>query len=61
MRKQRSREYTGEESDVEVEARGAERPVVVVAVGGFEVTGGVKFRGIPEATAKVGEEREVRP
>lgn len=46
---------------MEVEARGAERPVVVVAVGGFEITGGVKFRGIPEATAKVGEEREVRP
>ena len=46
---------------MEVEARGIEGPIIVMAVGGFEVTGGVEFGGIPETTAKVGEKREVGP
>lgn len=48
---------------MEVEAGGVEGPVVGVAVGGFEVAGGVEVgsRRIPEAAAEVGEEREVRP
>lgn len=46
---------TGEEGDVEVEARGVEGPIVGVAVGGFEITGGVKVGGVPEAATEVGE------
>lgn len=48
---------------MEVEAGGVEGPVVGVAVGGFEVAGGVEVgsRRIPEAASEVGEEREVRP
>lgn len=51
----------GEVSDVEVEARGAEGPVVGVAVGGLEVTGGVELGRVPGAAPEVGDEREVRP
>lgn len=46
---------------MEVEARGAEGQVVGVAVGGFEVTGGVESGGVPEAAAEVGEEGEAGP
>lgn len=51
----------GELGDVEVEACGGEGAVVGVAVGGFEVTGGVEAAGVPEAAAEVAEERELRP
>lgn len=40
---------------MEVEARGVEGPIVGVAVGGFEITGGVKVGGVPEAATEVGE------
>ncbi len=46
---------------MEIEARGAEGAVVGVAIGGFEVTGGVEFGGVPESTPKVRQERELRP
>ena len=46
---------------MDVEAGGVEGPVVVVAVGGLEVTRGVERWGVPEATSEVGEEREVGP
>lgn len=48
---------------MEVEAGGVKGPVVCVAVGRFEVAGGVEVGSwrIPEAAAEVGEEREVRP
>lgn len=46
---------------MEVEAGGAEREVVRVAVGGFEVTIGVEIGGVPEAAPEIGEEREFRP
>lgn len=46
---------------MEIEARGVEGQVIGVAVGGFEVTGGVEGGRVPEAAAEVGEEREVRP
>lgn len=46
---------------MEVEARGAEGPVVGVAVGGLEVTGGVELGRVPGAAPEVREEREVRP
>lgn len=52
---------TGELGDVKVEASGAEGAVVGVAVGGFEIAGGVEGSRIPETTAEVGEERELRP
>lgn len=51
----------GKVSDMEVEARRAEGPVVGVAIGGLEVTGGVELRRVPETAAEVREEREVRP
>lgn len=46
---------------MEIEARGAEGPVVGVAVGGLEVTGGVELGRVPGAAPEVGDEREVRP
>lgn len=46
---------------MEVEAGGAEGAVVLVAVGGLEVAGGVEVGGVPEAAAEVGEEGERRP
>lgn len=46
---------------MEVEAGGAEGPVAGVTVSGFEVTGGVEVGRVPEATAEVGEEREIGP
>lgn len=46
---------------MEVEARGVEGPVIVVAIGGLEVTGGVELGEVPESTTEVGEKREVRP
>lgn len=46
---------TGEDGDVEVEARGIEGPVIGVAVSGFEVTRGVKFGRVPETATEVGE------
>lgn len=48
---------------MEIEAGGVEGPVVGVAIGGFEVTGGVELGGggVPEAATKVGEKRELRP
>lgn len=48
-------------SDVEVEPRGVEGPVVVVSVGGLEVTRGMEASRVPETTSEVGEEREVGP
>lgn len=48
-------------SDVEVEARGVEGPVIVVAVSGFEVASRVELGRVPEATSKISEEREVGP
>lgn len=52
---------TGELRDVKVEASGAEGAVVGVAVGGFEIAGGVEGSRIPETASEVGEERELRP
>lgn len=46
---------------MEVEAGGVEGAVIGVAIGGFEVTSGVEVGRIPEAAAKVGEKRELRP
>lgn len=46
---------------MEVEARGIEGPIVGVAVGGFEITGGVKVGGVPEAATEVGEQGKLRP
>lgn len=46
---------------MEVEARGVEGAVVGVAIGGFEVTGGMEIGGVPETTTKVGDKRKLRP
>lgn len=46
---------------MEVEPRGVEGPVVVVSVGGLEVTRGMEASRVPETTSEVGEEREVGP
>lgn len=48
-------------SDMEVEARGVEGPVIVVAVSGFEVASRVELGRVPEATSKISEKREVGP
>lgn len=40
---------------MDVEARGIKGPIVGVAIGGFEITGGVKVGGVPEAATEVGE------
>lgn len=42
---------------MEVDACGAEREVVGVAVGGFEVTSGMEIGRVPEAASEIGEER----
>lgn len=39
---------------MEVEARGAEGPVVGVTIGGLKVAVGLEARGIPEAATEVG-------
>lgn len=46
---------------MKIEARGAERPVIGVAIGGFEVTTGVELGEVPEAAPEVGDEREIGP
>lgn len=46
---------------MEVEAGGAEGPIVCVTISGLEITGGVELGRVPEATAEVGEEGEVGP
>lgn len=46
MERERER-YTGEEGDVEVEARGVEGPVVGMAVGGLEVAIGLELGRVP--------------
>lgn len=46
---------------MEVEPRGIEGPVVVVAICGLEVTGGVELGEVPEATSEVCKERKIRP
>lgn len=42
-------------SDMKIETRGVEGPVVAVTVGRFEVTGGVEVGRVPETAAEVGE------
>lgn len=46
---------------MEVEARSVERAIVGVAIGGFEVTGGMEFGRVPETATKIGEKRKLRP
>lgn len=46
---------------MKVEARGVKRPVIGVAVGGFEIACGMKLWGVPEAAPKVRQKRELRP
>lgn len=46
---------------MEIKARGVERPVIAVSVGGFEVTIGVETGRIPEATSEIGKQREWGP
>ncbi|RZR95320.1 hypothetical protein BHM03_00024152 [Ensete ventricosum] len=53
--------FTSELGEVEVEARGAEAPVVGVPVGGLKVAGGLESGGVPEAAAEICDEREARP
>lgn len=55
--RERGRESTSEEGDMEIEACGAEREVVGVTVGGFEVTTGMEIGRVPEAASEIGEER----
>lgn len=45
---------------MKVESLEIERPVVVVAICGFEVRDGVIARGVPKATAGIGEQWERR-
>lgn len=53
---------TSKVCDMEVEAGGVEGAIVGVAIGGFEITrGAVEVGGVPEAAAKVGKKRELRP
>lgn len=52
---------TGEEGDVEVEARGVEGPVVGMAVGGLEVAIGLELGRVPQPAPEIGQERELRP
>ena len=54
---------TGEEGEVEVEAGSGEGPVPGVAVRGLEVAGGSEGtgRGVPEAAAEVGHQRQRGP
>lgn len=51
----------GEEGDMEVEARGVEGPIVVVAIGGFEVASILEFRGVPKSAPEICEDWEHRP
>lgn len=46
---------------MEVEACCAEREVVGVAVGGFEVAIGVEIGRVPEAASEIGKEGQLRP
>lgn len=39
--------------DMKIKAGSIERPVVVVAVGGLEVTIGVKLRRVPKAATEI--------
>lgn len=45
-----------EKSEVEIKARGAERPVVGVAVGGLKVASSLKPRRVPESTTEISHE-----
>lgn len=46
---------------MEVEASGAEGPVVLVPIRRLEVTRGVKARRVPEAAAEICDQWEVGP
>lgn len=46
---------------MKIETRGVEGAIIGVAIGGFEITGRMKFGGIPETTTKVGKKRKERP
>lgn len=46
---------------MEVEARGVEGPIVVVAIGGFEVASILEFRGVPKSAPEICEDWELRP
>ena len=61
--KKREAARTGEEGEVEVEAGSGEGPVPGVAVRGLEVAGGSEGtgRGVPEAAAEVGHQRQRGP
>lgn len=61
LRTKKRRISTGKLSDMEVEARGIERQIIGVTIGGFEVTSGIEFRIVPEAATEIGKKREFRP
>lgn len=54
-------EQTRENSEMEIQASGAEGPVVLMSICWLEVTRGVKARRVPETAAEISDQREVGP
>lgn len=52
---------TSEKRKMDIEARSVEGQIICMAIGGFEVAGGVESGSIPETATKVGKKRELRP
>lgn len=46
---------------MEIETSSAERPVIAMPVGGFEVASGIEARRVPESATEVGDEGEFPP